>query len=320
MHRSMKILALALPLALAATQASAETFVRMVSGPAGGSWYPLGAKISEVLGKAVPGISTSNGPGGGVGNIKDVSKGEAEIGWSYGHTAYNGFTGQGAFDSKYENVRYLATLYPAGLQTAVPVKSSIKSYADLKDKNLSPGKAQWSGFAAFKMVISEYGYTVDDVKAAGGTVHHVSYSDSVALMKDGHIDAFTGLTSVPQASFLDLEFSPGIRFLPIEEEILGKIMKRNPGYIRVDIGNQDYKSVSETVPTLGAVTVLVVNKDLPDDIVYGITKALWDNHAEFVKVKDVWNSVTLDHALLGAAIPVHPGAQRFYDEKGVKKM
>ena len=297
--------------------AQADQFVRIVSGPAGGSWYPLGAAISEVLNKNVEGITASNGPGGGVGNIKDVSKGNAEIGWSYGHTAYNGMNGKGAFDKTYPNVRYLATLYPAGMQTAVKADSGINSYADLKDKNISPGKAQWSGFAAYKMVIGHYGYTVDDVKNAGGSVHHVSYSDSVALMKDGHIDAFSGLTSVPQASFLDLEFSPGIKLLPIEDAVLDKILSENPGYIRMTVTQDDYKSLKAPVNTLGAVTVLVANKDLPDDVAYNVTKALWENHAELVKVKKVWNSVKLENALLGSAIPVHPGAKRYYDEQGV---
>jgi TRAP transporter TAXI family solute receptor len=316
--RHLKTLALVAPLALFATTASAETFVRMVSGPAGGSWYPLGAKIAEVWGKDVKDIATSNGPGGGVGNVKDVNKGDAEVGWSYGHTVFEGWQAGEGFDKETKNVRHLATLYPAAMQTAVPKSSKIMSYADLKDKNISPGKAQWSGFAAYNMIVQEYGYSVDDVKKSGGTVHHVSYSDSVALMKDGHIDAFAGLTSYPQASFLDLEFSPGIRLLPVDEAVLDKILKRNPGYIRVDITPDHYKSVAKPIPTLGAVTVMIVSKDLPDDVVYAMTKSLWENHGEFVKVKDTWNSVKLENALLGAAVPVHPGAKKFYDEKGVK--
>lgn len=318
MHRWATLLFALAAFAFTAPQASAETFVRIVSGPAGGSWYPLGAKMAEVLQKDVAGIATSNGPGGGVGNVKDVNKGEAEIGWSYGHTAFNGYSGKGAFDKAHENVRHLATLYPAGLQTVVPSDSDIRSYNDLKDKNLSPGKTKWSGYAAFKMVIDKYGYTIDDVKKAGGTVHHVSYSDSVGLMKDGHIHAFTALTSVPQASLLDLEFNPGVRFLPLDDAVLSGILSENPGYIRLNVTKQHYESVKAPVPTLGAVTNLVVSKDLPDDVVYNITKALWEHHADFVKVKDVWNSVKLEDALLGAAIPVHPGAQRYYDEMGVK--
>ncbi len=299
--------------------AAAEKFVRIVSGPAGGSWYPLGAKIAQILGEKVKGVSTKNTPGGGVGNVKDVNKGNAEIGWTYGHTAYNGYIGKGAFKKKHPNVRHLATLYPAGLQTAVPANSKIMSYADLKAKNVSPGKTKWSGYAAYKMVIGLYGYSIGDVRKSGGTVHHVSYKDSVALMKDGHIDAFTGLTSVPQASFLALEFSPGIRFLPIDKAILDKIMSSNPGYVRINIDQSHYKSIKKPVPTLGAVTILVINKNVPNDIAYAITKALWENHGEFVQVKKVWKKVKLETALLGAATPVHPGAMKYYKEKGVKK-
>ena len=316
--RHLKTLALVAPLALFATTAASETFVRMVTGPAGGSWYPLGAKISEVWGKTVKDVATSSGPGGGVGNVKDVNKGDAEVGWSYGHTVYDAWQGAEAFGKEMKNVRHLATLYPAAMQTAVPKSSNIMSYADLKDKNISPGKAQWSGYAAYQMLIEGYGYSIDDVKQNGGTVHHVSYTDSVALMKDGHIDAFAAMTSFPQASLLDLEFSPGVRFLPVEDEVLDKILKRNPGYIKVEMTNDTYKSIDKPVATLGAVTVLVVSKDLSEDIVYQMTKSLWDHHGDFVKVKDTWNEVKLENALLGAAIPVHPGAKKYYDEKGVK--
>lgn len=319
MKRLLKIALAALPLMMAGSIAvQADEFVRIASGPSGGSWYPLGAKMAEIFGK-IEGISVSNGPGGGVGNVLDVNKKEAELGWTYGHTAYDGFKGNApVFKSANPNLRHLATFYPAGLQTVVPKDSGIKSYADLKNKNLSPGKLKWSGYAAAKMIFGKYGFTVDDVKNSGGTVHHVSYSDSVSLMKDGHIDAFTALTSVPQASLLDLEFSPGVRFLSVDKDILEGILKANPGYIKLDITKDDYKSISEPVPTLGAVTIMVVNKDVPDDVVYNITKALWENHGELVKVKKVWNSVKLENALLGAALPVHPGAKKYYDEKGVK--
>lgn len=320
MSRFLKLVAAVAVVGLVSTAASAETFVRIVSGPSGGSWYPLGAKMAEVFQNQVPDISVSNGPGGGVGNVLDVNKGEAEVGWSYGHTAYDGFKGSPpTFKKANPNVRHLATLYPAGLQTAVPASSDIRSYADLKDKNISPGKTKWSGYAAAKMVFEKYGFTIEDVKQSGGTVHHVGYSDSVALMKDGHIDAFTALTSVPQASLLDLEFSPGIRLLPIDKDILDGILESNPGYIRMEVTGDHYKSLKEPVPTLGAVTILVINKDVPEDVAYNLTKTLWENHGEFVKVKDVWNSVKLENALLGAATPVHPGAKRYYDEMGVMK-
>ncbi len=307
------------PLLLAGASASGQPFVRMVSSPADGSWYPLGAKIMEVLGTEVPGIATSNGPGGGVSTVQDVNKGAAEIGWSHAHTAYNGMHGEGKFDKPQENIRYFATLYPGALQTAVPRDSDITSYADLKDKNLSPGKAKWSGFAATESLLKYYGFTIEEVKKNGGTIHNVSYGDSVALMKNGHIDAVMALTSVPQASLIELNYKPGIRLLGVEPDILEKFLADNPGYIRHDIPKTAYENMAADVPTLGVVTVLVVHKDLPEDVAYNMAKALWDNHGEFAKVKDVWNTVSLENALLGAPIPVHPGAMRYYEEQGVQK-
>lgn len=320
MKKLLALLLAATPLLFAPVGAkAADTFIRILSGPAGGSWYPLGAKMAEIFGK-IEGISVSNGPGGGVGNVLDVNKGEAELGWTYGHTAYDGFKGNAPdFKSANENLRHLATFYPAGLQTVVPKDSDIKSYNDLKDADLSPGKVKWSGYAAAKMVFGKYGFTVEDVKKNGGTVHHVSYTDSVSLMKDGHIDAYTALTSVPQATLLDLEFNPGVRFLPIDQAILDGILKANPGYIQIDLTKEDYKSITEPVPTLGAVTIMVVHKDVPEEIVYEITKALWEHHDELAAVKGVWKSVKLENALDGAALPLHPGAKKYYDEKGIKK-
>jgi TRAP transporter TAXI family solute receptor len=301
----MKILArvilAAAPLALVSLPALAgDTFVRMVSGPSGGSWYPLGAKIMQVFDDQVDGISTSNTSGGGISNILAVNGGDAEIGWSYAHTSFNGYSGKGKFSKPQPDVRHFATLYPAMFQVAVPTDSPIQGFEDMKDKNISPGKAKWT-----------------DIRANGGTVHHVGYTESVALMKDGHIDVFMAATSMPQASFIELQHSPGIRFIGLPEDKLNEIIAANPGYIPGLMPAGVYDSVKDDTFTLGIVTNMVVHKDLPDDLVYNMCKVFWANHAAFAEVKGIWNSVKLENALDGAAIPLHPGAKRCYDELGV---
>ena len=298
--------------------AQAETFVRMVSGPSGGSWYPLGAKIVQVLGEKVDGITTSNTSGGGISNILSVGGGDAEIGWSYAHTAFNGFKGKGKFKKPEPDIRHFATLYPAMFQVAVPKDSKINTFADMKNANISPGKAKWTGTAFAESILKAYGISFDDIKKNGGTVHHVSYTESVALMKDKHIDVFMAATSMPQASFLELEHSPGIRFIGLPEAKLQEILKANPGFIPGLMPKGVYKSVDKDLHTLGIVTNMVVHKDLPEDLVYKMCKVFWDNHAAFVEVKSVWKRVKLEDALKGAAIPIHPGAKKCYDELGVK--
>jgi TRAP transporter TAXI family solute receptor len=319
MKSLIKTVAIILPCVLLGMAAQAETFIRMVSGPAGGSWYPLGAKIAEVLGYEVPAIAVSNGPGGSVGNVKEVNRGNAELGWTYAHTAYNGYSGKVKFDTAQPNIRHFATLYPSVLQTAVLEDSDIESFSDMKDKNLGPGKKNSSSYAAAKLVFKHHGLSIDQVKRSGGSIHYLGFKDSASLIRDGRLDVFLPLAGVPQDSLLDLDFSPGIRFIGIDHKILRRILAQNPGYVGTVIPAGAYESVSEDVPTLGIVTVLVINKDVPEEVAYDMISALWENHDLFVNVRNIWNSVRLEDALRGAAIPVHPGAQRYYDEMGVRK-
>ena len=320
MKHLMKVALVAIPVVFA-TSASAETFVRMVAGPSGGSWYPIGAKIMDVLQKNVAEIRTSNGPGGGTGNVRNINRGNAELGWTFGFTAYDAWVGRDAFkkDKEQKNIRFFATLFPGILQTAVPAKSKIMTYADLKSSNISPGKKVFSGNVTTRRLLPLYGIDYASIKKNGGTIHRVGYTDSIALMKDGHIDAFVGLTALPQASFIALDFNPGIRLLPVEDVVADKFVKQNPGFWKTTIPAGTYKSVKQPVQTLATATVLITNKNVSDELVYKMTSAFWAQHSEIAKAHGNWKKVQLKTALSAATIPVHPGAKKFYDQKGVMK-
>ena len=312
-----KLAVAAVAAVLFAPAAQAQQFVRMVSGPSGGSWYPLGAKIMQVFQDNIKGISTSNQPGGGISNILAINGGDAQIGWSYAHTTYNGYTGKGKFKKPNPNVMYFATLYPAMFQVAVRKDSPIKSFEDMKKANISPGKAKWTGTAFAESILKAYGMSFDSIKKNGGTVYHVDYTESVALMKDKHIDVFMAATSMPQASFIELEHSPGIRFIGLPKNKLEAILKSNPGYISGVMPKGVYPDVKQDIQTLGIVTDMVVSKDLSTDLVYKMCKVFWAHHDDFAQVKKIWNKVELKNALNGASIPVHPGAKKCYAELGV---
>lgn len=296
-----------------------QKFLKMVSGPQGGSWYPLGAAIMRLIEKNIKGISTSNGPGGGVGNCKSVQRGNADLGWSYTHTVFDAYNGNSPFKKKLGKIRYLASLYPGIFQVAVPRKSNIYSYSDLADKRIVPGKVGFSGEVAGRSVLGIYGITYESIKKKGGVINYVGYSDGSALMKDGHLDAFMALTSVPQATLIDLNFRPGIRFLPIDEDHQKKFVEKYPGYMKAVISKGSYKGMTEDIPTIGTVTALIVSADLSDEMVYRIVKTLFENLGELAKVKKkTIAAVSLENALRGVKIPVHPGAMRYYKEHGVK--
>ena len=303
--------------ALLAAPVQADTFVRMVSGPSGGSWYPLGAKIMQVMEENIDGIATSNTSGGGISNVLAVSGGDAEVGFSYAHTTANGFNGVGKFTSKQVDVRHFATLYGSMFQVAVRADSDIQTFEDMAGANISPGKAKWTGTAFAESILNHYGITFDSIKENGGTVHHVNYTESVALMKDGHIDVFMAATNMPQASFIELEQSPGIRFIGLPAEDQQAIIEANPGYIEGMMPAGIYESIDQDLNSLGIVVNMVVHKDLPEELVYNMCKLFWENHGTFAEVKSVWNRVKLEDAMSGVAIPVHPGAEKCYKEMGV---
>ncbi|MBW1696553.1 MAG: TAXI family TRAP transporter solute-binding subunit [Deltaproteobacteria bacterium] len=293
-------------------------FIRMVSGPEGGSWYPLGVAMMQLVEKAIPGVSTSNGPGGGVGNCKSIQRGHADLGWSYTHTAYNAYNGKGKFKKKHDKIRHLMSLYPGVFQMAVPRKSDIRRVEDLYNKRIVPGKVGFTGTAIAEIVLKAYGISFDSIKKNGGSVSFVGYADSAALMKDGHSDCFMAVTSCPQATLIDLNFRPGIRFLGIDDEHIKKIRQLEPGLMPTVIPKTAYKGMTEDVPTVGTVTNIIVSADLSEDLVYQIVKAIYAGFPELAKVKKkAIEDSDPRKALLGNNIPVHPGAMRYYKEKGI---
>jgi TRAP transporter TAXI family solute receptor len=296
-----------------------QKFLRMFSGPEGGSWYPLGSAMMSIVEKGT-GISSSNGPGGGVGNCKAVNGGRADLGWTYTHTAYNAYTGRGKFNKESTNLRHLMSLYPGVFQMAVPKSSDIKSVADLKDKRIVPGKVGFSGTVIAEQVLKAYDITFDSIKKNGGSISYVGYSDSAALMKDGHSDCYMAVTSCPQSTIIDLNFRPGVRFLPVDQQHMDKILEMEPGLMATAIPQGAYKGLEEDVPAVGTVTAIVIHKDVSDDLAYKIVKTLYANWPELAKVKKkAIEDSKPENALLGARIPVHPGAMRYYKEMGYVK-
>ncbi len=295
---------------------SANNFIRMVAGPSGGSWYPLGSAITNLMEKNIDNVLTSTTSGGGISNIISVNEGDADIGWTYSNTVYDAWVGRDKFRKKHQNIRYFASLYPAVLQIAINKNSGIKNFEDLAFANISPGKPKWTGTAFIERVMESHGFNFNSIKKNNFNVHMVSYRKSVELMKNGRADVFLAVTSVPQASFIELE-NFGINFLSLSKNNINKILKNNPGIISGYIPSNAYKSLKKNLPSIGITTSLIVNKNLSDDLVYKMTKVLWENKIKLERVKAVWKKVSIINSLNGAGIPIHNGARKFYVERGI---
>lgn len=299
--------------------AGGEKYIRMVAGGTGGSWYPLGVAMMDIVEKNIPGISASSSPGGGVANCKTIHRGQADLGWTYSHTASNAFNGTGTFNKKHDKLRHLMSFFPGILQIAVPKKRDIKTIGDLWNKRIVPGKVGFTGTKIMEIVLKAYDITFESIKKNGGIVNYVGYNDAAALMKDGHNDCYVAVTTSPHAVLIDLNFKPGVRLLGIDEAHMKKVLELEPGLMPTVIQKADYKGMTEDIHTIGTVSEVIVSADMPDQIAYQIVKVVYDNYDQLAKVKkkSIANSPP-ENALMGARIPVHPGAMRYYREKGIK--
>lgn len=307
------VIGLLLGLVLAGQATAGE--LRIMTGPQGGSWYPLGGAIAEILKKEVPGTTASVLPGAGIINIQGVESGRTEVGFGNSVSTVDALAGREPFKTPVKNIRQLGTLYMQYFQVVVLDDSDIKGVPDLKGKSIAVQPRGNTGEQMSRELLQVYGLSYKDM----AKVSHVSYNDAVSLMKDGHAQAFTLITTVPAATVLDLASARKIRMLSVPEDKYKELLKINSGYSRREIPKGTYPGVDHDVQAFGTYTHLMIRADLPDDLVYGITKALAKNVDSLgAVVKDV-KGLTVREMAFDVGVPYHPGALKFYKEAGVLK-
>ncbi len=284
--------------------------LKMMTGPMGGAWYPLGGAIADALQKEIPGVTISVMPGGGIANIEATEVGKCDIGFSNSNSAVDANYGRPPFKKKMENMRQLANLYAQYFQMVVVENSGIKTVADLKGKIISCDRKGLTGELLTQQVLQAYGLTYNDM----AKVHHVGYSDGVSLMKDGHANCLTLITTIPSSAILDLAADRKIRLLSLPEEKLLALQKINPGNLKRVIPKGTYPGVDYDVIGVGAFTHLIISAKLSDDLVYKITKTLVTGLPRFVEVVKDMKGVTAKDLAFDLGIPYHPGALKYYKE------
>ncbi len=289
--------------------------LKMMTGPMGGSWYPLGGAIAELIQKNIPGSTVSVVPGGGIANVVGVEEGKADIGFGNSSSSVDGVAGRDPFKAPTKNVMQLANLYPQYFQMVVLEDSGIKTVADLKGKAICPGPKGFTGELLTRQVLEVYGLSYKEMSK----VNYVSYTDSVALMKDGHADCFLPGTTIPASSIIDLATAKKIRLLSLPDDRIKELQKMNVGYLKRVIPAGTYSGVNYDVPTVGYFTHLVIGAKLPETLVYKITKVLSENVGRLSDVVKDMKGVRAKDLALDIGVPFHPGALKYYKEVGAIK-
>lgn len=293
------------------------TKIAISTGSTSGTYYPLGSAISGVLSNSNIGISaTAEATGGSVENAKLIFTKESDIAFiesGIADFAYNGtemFKGQ-----KIENIRGLIALYPNTMQTVVKAGSGINSYADLKGKRVAVGVQGGSTPLNMGIVLEQYGLTLNDIKP-----EYLGFGEGIQQLKDNKLDAVLVDAGAPSSAIIDIATQHAVKILPIEPEKVKAIVKKYPFFSDVVIiPAGTYKGIDQDITTTGSKVILATRSELSDDLVYNILKTIVEKKDEITKVHEKGNSIVLDKALDSISIPLHPGAEKYYKEKGVIK-
>jgi TRAP transporter TAXI family solute receptor len=269
MKSTLSALALAAG-AIAAAPVAAQQ-VTFMTGPQGGSWIPLGGALKGLWEKNIAGLAITQTPGAGIANVRGVDEGKAQIGLSNSNTAVLGVQGEKPYPKKVTNVCQLANLYPQYFQVVASADSGVNTLADLKGKKLVTQPKGNTGELLTEQVLKINGMTYQSLAKAN---FQAGYNDAVAMMKDGHAEVFTLGTTAPASAVMDLASARDVKLVPVDDKTFNEVKRANPGHNKLIIKAGTYPKQDKDVPVIGYSTHVVVACDLPEDVVYKMTKAM----------------------------------------------
>jgi len=287
--------------------------VTLMTGPQGGVWVPLGGALKGMWEKAIPGLQVQAQPGAGIANVRGIDEGKAQIGFANTITTVDGLAGRPPYPKKVTKVCQVANLYPQYYQVVVPVDSNINSIADLKGKVLVTQPKGNSSEIINVHMLQVFGMTYQSLSKVNFIA---SYTDAVSMVKDGHAQVFTLGTTVPSSAVMDLASARDIKLIGVDAKTLAEMKKINPGYSKLTIKAGTYPKQNKDVDVIGYATHIVASCDLPEDMVYKMTKAMAANVDDLAASNKSISGLTPKIMAEDIGVPLHKGALKFYKEAG----
>lgn len=288
-----------------------DLFITIATGGTSGVYYPLGAGFSTIFEEL--GIDASvQATQASVENVNLVLEGLAEVALITGDTAFQAYEGTGPFEDEgpKEDLRSLAALYPNYLQIVTTEDSGINSFADLKGKKISVGAPNSGTELAAQVLLEGHGLSYDDI-----TPDYLSFAESVDQIKNGLVDAAILSSGIPNSGIMDLDTTDGIKLIPIEEDAMEYLTEKY-SYLGETVIPANTYSVTEDVPALEITNAMIVSKDLTEDEVYHMTKAIFENVDTLIETHSAAEDIDVSKATEGLSIPLHPGAEKYFKEVG----
>lgn len=281
-----------------------------------GSVYPLGSALANLWNTKIEGINVSaEASNGGVQNLNLMADGEAHISVAVTSIITEQQKGIAAFDKRpYDGVRILTSLYANYNQVIVRKDAGFNSFKDIKGKTFAVGAPGSTMEVESKNHVLEAGLKYpDDFKA-----QFVGPTESLDLMRNKQIDGFFMMAGIPTAAATEALATANGKILDIDEDIITGLKAKYPWYTRAVIPAGTYDGQDKDVVTTAIKIMLIVDKSVSDDVAYQLVKVMWENIEDIKATNKVVKSMDIKNAAKDTAgIPLHPGAEKYYKEKGV---
>ncbi|MCY1338751.1 TRAP transporter solute receptor, TAXI family [compost metagenome] len=313
LQRTRLALAGAALLAFCAT-AQAATFINILTGGTSGVYYPVGVGLSQIYSHGIEGSKTSvQATKASVENLNLLQSGRGELALALGDSVADAWNGdaEAGFKAPLKKLRAIAATYPNYIQIVASKESGIRSLADLKGKRISVGAPKSGTELNARAIFNAAGLTYEDM----GKVEYLPFAESVELIKNRQLDATLQSSGLGQASIRDLSATLPVLFVPIPADVVAKI--GNNAYQSATIPANTYDGQDADVPTASITNLLVTHEGVSDDLAYQMTQLLFDNLPRLVTAHAAVKDIKLENAASNLPIPLHPGAERFYKEKGL---
>jgi len=304
-------------------------FFRIGSGGAGGTYYPLAGLIANAISNppgsracdeggscGVPGlIAIAQSTNASVHNNSAVQNGDLEAGLTGSSALYVMYNGLNDFEGQpSEDLRVMAALFPEEAQIVLPLDSDIDSFSDLEGKRVSIGQAGSGLQVSALETLAAFGITRDKF-----TPVELNNSQAADRLADGQLDAYFAFSGAPASAIIQLASTSGMKILSFSEEELDLIQSEFPYYARMTVPENTYEGQDYPVETFGVTTIMTVNANTDEDLIYDIVMAMWNDNARGLYDRGHPKAATMlvENALNGVetlGVPVHPGAQRAYNE------
>jgi len=329
---SFKTAMLAAAAAVLGTVATAQEpqFFRIGTGGTAGTYYPIGGLIANAISSppgsrpceeggscGVPGlIATALSANGSVANVNAIAGGTLESGFAQSDVATWAQTGTGIWEDRQavEELRAIASLYPETIHLVASADSGISSPADLAGKTVSLDEPGSGTLVDARIILDAYGLSEDDIEA-----EYLKPDQAGERMRDGAMDAFFFVGGFPAGAIAELASQTDITIVPINGDPAEGILNEYTFFAENTVPGGTYEGVSDDVTTLSVGAQWVTSAEQPDDLIYEITKALWNDSTR--ALLDAGHqkgaAITAETALDGIGIPLHAGAERFYREAGL---